>query len=106
MPEITESRGATGFKAVKLTNRRYYLELSKTLEKETGDKKKVFLKMVHGQEADIPDDAAPLAAFATITMEVLEHLAIVEALAESRHFTKDLVETKKLMEPKYGQHTD
>lgn len=103
MPETYESRGATGFKAVKLTNRRYYVELSKTLEKETGDKKKVFLKMVHGQEADIPDDATPMGAFATITMEVLEHLAVLEALAEARHFTKDLAETKKLMEPKHEQ---
>jgi hypothetical protein len=103
MPETVESRGATSFQIVKLTNRRYYIELSKTMEKETGDKKKIFLKAVHGQEADIPDDAPGMAGFLTLMMSTLEHLAIAEALAEARHFTKDLAETKRLMEPKHEQ---
>lgn len=88
MPETFTSSNESGLKVVQLTNRRQRVELSKTWETLTGDGKKLFLKVVHSEEADIPDDVTAIDGCAAITENVITNLAILEKLGVSRHFTK------------------
>lgn len=95
MTETTKTTESRGLQLARLTNRRYHVEMSKTVETESSGGKKIFLKMVHGVEADVADGVAPISAFATLLLETLQQLSIMEGLANSRHFTKDLTSTEK-----------